>query len=270
MPHTVYEPQSLGLRCYESRRLYFPPHLHDAIELLYIRKGTFTVLIDEQTYPLHTGDFAVIFPGTIHSYEQADDDAVMILVIAELRYMGDSRNTLVQYHPLNPTIAAAQVHDNIRYAMQEILAEVSALSDRAISALIQLILARAIPLLTLVKNQTTETVNLTIRLVRYVSEHFQEPLTLDLLANALSISKYHVSRIFSTKLNTNFRQYLNDIRLHHAAELILATDMNYTDIWIESGFESQRTFYRAFHTFYGMTPREYRFLTHTTCKERYI
>ena len=40
--------------------------------------------------------------------------------------------------------------------------------------------------------------------------------------------------------------------------LLLYTDRSVTDIWLESGFESQRTFNRVFREKYHMSPRVYR------------
>ena len=58
--------------------------------------------------------------------------------------------------------------------------------------------------------------------------------------------------------NTNFNQYLNEIRLNYATSLLENTEMRITEIYLEAGFESQRTFNRAFQQRYNRTPSEYR------------
>lgn len=72
------------------------------------------------------------------------------------------------------------------------------------------------------------------------------------------MNKYYISDIFSGQLQTNFRRYLNHIRLEHAMQLIKITNAPLTDIWAEAGFNSQRSFNRAFMEIMGMTPMEYR------------
>ena len=52
----------------------------------------------------------------------------------------------------------------------------------------------------------------------------------------------------------NFREYLNRIRLSYAEQLITTTDRPLTEIWAESGFESQSSFNRVFREAEGMTP----------------
>jgi transcriptional regulator GlxA family with amidase domain len=99
---------------------------------------------------------------------------------------------------------------------------------------------------------------LTHRIISYLSEHFQESLTLTELANHLNVSKYYLSRVFSAKLNTNFNKYLNYIRLNYALTLIQSTNYTLTRIRLDSGFESQRTFNRAFMELFHLSPGEYR------------
>lgn len=92
----------------------------------------------------------------------------------------------------------------------------------------------------------------------YLFSHFQEELTLSSVAEALGVNKYTLSKVFSGTFHTNFNQYLNEIRLNYAASLLESTDRTITDIYLEAGFESQRTFNRTFLHKYNRTPSEYR------------
>ena len=92
----------------------------------------------------------------------------------------------------------------------------------------------------------------------YLLSHFQETLTLGSVAENLGVNKFALSKIFSGVFHTNFNQYLNEIRLNYASSLLENTDMRITDIFLEAGFESQRTFNRVFRQRHGRTPGEYR------------
>ena len=83
-------------------------------------------------------------------------------------------------------------------------------------------------------------------------------ITLDSMAKELGVSKYVLSRIFSSTFHTNFNQYLNEQRLNHVIYMLEYTDLSITDICLESGFQSQRTFNRAFQDRYKKTPSEYK------------
>ncbi|WP_047834533.1 helix-turn-helix domain-containing protein, partial [Robinsoniella sp. RHS] len=53
-------------------------------------------------------------------------------------------------------------------------------------------------------------------------------------------------------------EYLNNIRLDYAQYLTRSTNDTLTRIWMDAGFESQRTFNRVFKEKYGTSPKDYR------------
>lgn len=75
------------------------------------------------------------------------------------------------------------------------------------------------------------------------------------MAKDLGVSKYVISRVFSSTFHCNFNTYLNEQRLNAAMFWLENTDHTITDIWLDAGFESQRTFNRVFREKYKVTPR---------------
>jgi AraC-like DNA-binding protein len=260
-----YENVKNEFRVFYSDNIRFPAHLHSQLELLYVVSGTIKVTIFNMTKELKQGDFAVIFPNTVHSYITEEGmSSRIILSICSLDLTGDFFKKLTSYYPTKPFITRDKLHDNVGFAMQELERERGASQDmNACRALILLILSRSLPLVELVKNKEIENYDLTYLIVSYVAEHFQESLTLTDLANHLNVSKYYLSRIFSAKLNTSFNQYINYIRTNYASTLIQSTNYTLTRISVDSGFESQRTFNRAFKEIYQLSPSEYRQRTTT-------
>jgi AraC-like DNA-binding protein len=51
-------------------------------------------------------------------------------------------------------------------------------------------------------------------------------------------------------------EYINGLRCRHALELLREKNTTITDIALASGFDSTRTFYRAFQRCFGCTPNE--------------
>ncbi|MDD6714868.1 MAG: AraC family transcriptional regulator [Firmicutes bacterium] len=126
------------------------------------------------------------------------------------------------------------------------------------AAFIQLLLCRALPLLMLKDREDSPGMDLAARVSSYLEDHFKENITLSSLARALYVSPYSVSRIFSSAFRTNFNGYLNDIRVEYVCEMLRRTDKSVTEIYEDAGFESQRTFNRAFRERMRMSPREFR------------
>ena len=74
----------------------------------------------------------------------------------------------------------------------------------------------------------------------------------------LGVSKYVLSRLFSKTFHRNFNQYLNAARLNYACHRLENTRDSITNICLDSGFESQRTFNRVFKERYKISPSDYR------------
>ena len=68
----------------------------------------------------------------------------------------------------------------------------------------------------------------------------------------------HYYQVFSKTFHRNFNQYLNDARLSYACTRLVNSGDTILDICLDSGFDSQRTFNRAFKERYRITPSEYR------------
>ncbi len=259
-----YETSENALRTFYTNNFSFPSHLHSNLELFYVISGAISVTIHNQTKILTEGDFAVIFPNVIHSYDSQallteSSNSRILVAICGLNLTGDFLNKVTRYYPSNPFISSALLHENVLYAMQQL--EIERRSGQNLSvcaALLQLILSRTIPVIDLVRNNDIKSYDLTVKIITFVSEYFQEALTLTDLADHLNVSKYHLSRVFSSKLGTSFNKYLNYIRLNYAVTLIQSTDYSLTQISIDSGFDSQRTFNRAFLEVFHMPPSEYR------------
>ena len=119
------------------------------------------------------------------------------------------------------------------------------------------LLAAILPELEL--NPRIKTNNTTLQSVLdYCTQNFSSDLTLDILAENLHISKFHISHLLNQKLGISFSTYLNNIRVHRACFLLNNSDYKISDISEDVGFGSIRSFNRAFKSVMNMTPLEYR------------
>ena len=96
------------------------------------------------------------------------------------------------------------------------------------------------------------------RTVSYISANFNKSISLDGMAHDLGVSKFSLSRLFSKTFHSSFNQYVNEARLGYACQRIETTDDTLTEISMDSGFGSLRTFNRVFKEKYRLTPSEYR------------
>ncbi len=91
--------------------------------------------------------------------------------------------------------------------------------------------------------------------LKYISEHISEStLSNTELAAAVNISEVYLRRLFSKELGTTPKQYILELRLQYAKQLLAEKAFTVTGISEKCGFSSVYHFCRAFKTFTGQTP----------------
>lgn len=261
----IYDEKKEKMYILHKISRHFPPHLHETPEFIYITDGTLELGIEQEFFHMEKGDFAIVFPNTIHHYQVFSSGTNSALYIyPPSPQTGQFRADLQKYSPKTPVIQKRNVPSDILNAIQCLSDEKDA-NPLIEQAYIQIILARSMPLFEL-EERRVDNGDVIYQTVSYIAGHFKEDLSLDKLAKALGISKFALSRIFSSTFHKNFNQYLNEQRLNYVCYLLEYSEHSITDICLDAGFQSQRTFNRAFQEVYRITPREYR----NRYKERYL
>lgn len=94
--------------------------------------------------------------------------------------------------------------------------------------------------------------------IEYIQTHYAEDLTVQGIAEALSVNRSHLSREFSRHLNLSIKEYLQGTRINRAAFLLSKTDESVENIAYQSGFHSLVVFSRMFKKSTRETATEYR------------
>jgi len=252
-----YEIQPSDLNIIKNRReLFFSPHLHKHIEIVYVFKGGQHMNINNQEYNIKEGEAAVIFPDQTHNYFRTEKrDTEEVILICSPKILGAMFPSFFSMVPKNPIIKKADIPEDAAISFSKLNPDEN-LSLNLGHTLI--ILSHLLPSMPMDKAQHMPIEDITVRLIEYISTQFMNPLTLDTLAKEFHVSKYYISHIFSDKIRMNFRNYLGALRSEYAANLLRTTEDSMTDIYEKAGFDSQRSFNRIFKTIYNMSPREYR------------
>jgi AraC family transcriptional regulator len=96
------------------------------------------------------------------------------------------------------------------------------------------------------------------RAVDLIHSAFPTDLSLDDLAHAAAMSRYHFLRCFKTQVGATPYAYLQQVRLQRVAALLRASSRPITDIALDCGFTSPSRLSVAFRRRYGCTPSSYR------------
>jgi len=96
-----------------------------------------------------------------------------------------------------------------------------------------------------------------IRMVRnFIDEHFAETVTLNRLAQHVSLSPYYLLRAFRAEVGMPPYEYLESVRIRHTQQLIRA-GKPLAEVAAEVGFSSQSHMTRQFKKIIGVTPGQY-------------
>ncbi|MGN0478431.1 MAG: helix-turn-helix domain-containing protein [Hominenteromicrobium sp.] len=99
---------------------------------------------------------------------------------------------------------------------------------------------------------------LSVRAIRYMKNHFREPVTLDEIAQSLFVSTEHFIRAFKKETGCTPHQYLTRYRLLNAVQMLEFSDRRVEEIAEKTGFSSSGSFISNFRREYGCTPLQYR------------
>lgn len=84
------------------------------------------------------------------------------------------------------------------------------------------------------------------------------PTSMDQLARQAAVSPAHLSRVFSHSFGEPPMRLLRHVRLDRAAQMLIGTDLDVSDVARACGFAASSHFSRAFSKAYGLPPTEYR------------
>jgi PAS domain S-box-containing protein len=93
---------------------------------------------------------------------------------------------------------------------------------------------------------------------RYMQEHLAEGIDLSSLSGVLAVSPGYLGRVFKRQMGTTPHQFLIDVRLEAAEDLLAETDLTVTQIAWRVGFASPSHFVTTFRSRTGTTPLEFR------------
>lgn len=91
---------------------------------------------------------------------------------------------------------------------------------------------------------------------------YREPdLSLQVLAEKMTVGHHVLSQVLNEKLNRNFSDYINSFRIEEAKKILegpLGEEQKISALAYDVGFNTMVAFYNAFKKYTGMTPSEYR------------
>ncbi|WP_028593734.1 helix-turn-helix transcriptional regulator [Paenibacillus assamensis] len=254
-----------------------PAHVHHFIEFTYTFKGKGKEMINGIEKELIPGTFTLLFPHQVHEIEIEPGEELFLYVgaIGLKAFFGEGDSFLT----LHSLLKQAENDENTTYKLNEstgnqVLALLQEMHEEVLDTKPwnrMMFLAKLMQLFIIFDRFRQTQAGLRQKLahelthrkgmwevIHYVYQNFKEDITLEMLAKKFNYSVSYISISFKQMVGENYYSFLERIRVAHACNLLIGTDMKITEVGYEAGFKSYPTFIRVFQTRMDMTPTAYR------------
>lgn len=254
-----------------------PLHYHDFVEFTYVIKGQGAESINGKKQRLYPGAASFLLPHHMHEVQCDPGTPIIkyccmfnINLVFDSDYDAELHHLVFKIGSELPSFAHFEgiYAEKMRTIFEDLHTEYETNGGQGSLSLIR---AKLLEALCLFVRALTEAARIEseinddasvrhsfLPLLEYVHRNFLEKLTLEELARKFGVSIPYISRYFKKNIGKGFLDYLHDLRIERAAGMLKSTNMSVTDISVEVGFESYRTFSRVFREIKGQTPSEFR------------
>ncbi|MBN8217448.1 MAG: helix-turn-helix domain-containing protein [Spirochaetes bacterium] len=244
-------------------------HDHDFFEMVFVLRGTGVHKTLARKTPLRRGSVFFMNRGEPHSFETTGLLENLTLLLSPKLFSEAPLRELIArqpqfllprfvegktggFHTLALTLPQlAAIHPLLESILSEYLAK-----RQEHPTVIACDLAKLLILLGRCGGRETGIVpdSHAARVMDYVRQHFHEDITLDSLAEGLDLSAAYLSRLFPKKTGFRVMEYVKDVRIQKATELLKHSDHPVVQVAQETGFGGLSAFYEAFKKATGISP----------------
>jgi len=253
----------------------FPEHKHDFVEMVYMLRGKCTHVVNGKDFPVCRGDMVIINYNQTHSIINTEEISyINILMKPEYisKSLVDQENAFALLHLtefedfrkiLDENRCKVSFSGNERKQIEDAINAVITEMNQKNSGHELLIRSYLNILITMVFRKMSLELDssfdgISEKLLSYINQHCHEKLSLNAVAGMCSYAPAYFSRLFKNFTGETFTSYLKKARIKKAADLILTTDKNITDIAYQVGYSDKTKFFSHFKSIVGVSPLKYR------------
>lgn len=271
LPRTVGDGMEFFLQATPPVCVACAAHVHKAVELLYVKSGSFIVLLDGVEYAIEKGDLVLFCSNAIHhvftknlpeneyyvikispafflQFSTEDEGAEYVMRFAINRKENKSiwtRKELEGTPLLSALQSLIEEHENQKYASQV------ATKLKIMELLVEILRSDSPPV---EKAPHTQAAALIYNTMVYVRNHYAEDMDERELARSLGMSYSYFSRSFRRVTGMTFKQYLNRTRVNQAEKMLCRGTTSVSEVATKCGYNSISYFISVYKSITGKTP----------------
>lgn len=255
-----------------------PCHWHEHFEILHINEGIGHFKIDGRNYTLCQGQAVIINSRELHSGYTTDNQICNYdAFVFDLKFLQNILDDVCTEEYIKPLLLKEKKFTNLicpmegeKQCLEIIHSMLSACKEQAphnklyikaqlYSLLFTLYSANAV-IDCEAEGSDKPGINLDAikDALNFIDNHFSEKLTLEAIAGAASLSKYHFIRVFKAATSMNPTEYINMIRINQAEKCFQLTNMSITEAAASCGFNNLSYFIKIFKHHKRVTPYQYK------------
>lgn len=274
LPFKIPKPKNEALVYQIDREqvFYDQLHQHGEIQISYVEKGAGSLIVGDSINEYKAGDILVIgsfIPHVFRSDTRIKEESLMHTLFFDEDSFGKNFFQLTDLSSTQSFFKKSVFGMRILSRKSKIIPLFKALSHQnkveQIASLLLIInqinKSKTTPLSSFVyrKSFTDDEGKRMSQVYDYAMEKYQEPITLDKIAEKANMSKNAFCRYFKKRTNKTFFQFLIEIRIENACKVLIKNpELSVADIAEQCGFNNIANFNRKFRTFKNCTPTQYR------------
>lgn len=249
----------------------YPYHLHDEYELMVIKGAIGKRFVFDELYGFNNYDMVLFGPNVPHKWQFDKIDNKSVLWVLKFKDIKDNEIFKVPgaeaVNELFNISGGGIYFPNWRdtESVAEMLGCMSAL--KGINAVVMLL--NILDYLSEASQNPIATTNYPIKhtereidridkIYNFILNRYKEDISLDEISTKFNLSKTGFCTYFKKRTGKSFSEFLNEIRITHAAQALMDNETPIVEIAYRMGYKNLSYFNRRFKTIKGLSPREYR------------
>lgn len=249
-----------------------PVHWHPEQEILYVQEGAIEVTVGKSAILVRAGQVCFVPPHAIHCVQLAQESTAYHAFVFDYEVLRLPEKHFFQKEVIQPlekgkrTLPLLLTKDAPEYAAAICQLDVLCLHStedasakhRTFQALLQLY-SLLVPQMKDTAGRTDQANHQAVKqCMDYMQNHCAEKLTLEQLAALVHLHPNYICKLFREYTGQTAFQYLHQLRIDKAAQLLTGEGYTVSQAAEACGFESLSFFSRKFKELTGLTPQAYR------------